>query len=503
MSTTANQPVLVHGKVSKGLFISRVFGPTFAITGLIAILSFNWPVIDILLLASGMFLIVLFEVIIFLKKRSQVWVTDTDSGMTVADIDGPAEVRDEEVTALSLWDKKDFSDGTLKGIDRNVLVWATGRSAPIQMKYRFSDKSPDPLGAMIDRTLEKLVERSNETLDTGGHVTGEGWAITASGFAYGTTADQLLRFDQIQAVDLFDDEICIWRKGEDLASVRFPIKSRNSYLLLRLLDTKIPEQNDENSGGMESGLGRILFQRKAEHTAIAVTLLVIVGVIGLVIGLMTVPWLSALGLPLLIAAVIFAVWHGKTSNFRCHERGVFKSGITGESSLKYIDIVSFTYAATRNYYNGVYTGTSTEMKFTPDVGNESKEIKYSANLKGVDEDLDIIRDHISNVIASQMGQRVSEGNDTVWTKNLTFTEAGLRYRPSGFFGGKKEELLLPWEQLHGFDVQEGIFYLWETGNEKPIANEEVSAPNFFPGYYLLAMMTSPEAQPEDQAEPVE
>ena len=379
---------------------------------------------------------------------------------------------------------------------------ATGRDTPIKMHYRISEKAPDQLGAMIDRTLEKLVERSNETLDRGGHVTGEGWAITASGFAYGTTADQLLRFDQIQAVDLFDDEICIWRTGEDLASVRFPIKSRNSYLLLRLLDTKLPERDGETSGSTD-GLGRILFQRKAEHTAVAVGALVIIGVIGLVVGVVTIPWLAALGLPILIGLVVLTIWHGKTSNFRCHERGVFKSGIMGENSLRYLDIVSFTYAATRNYYNGVYTGTSTEMKFTPVAGSEAKEIKYSANLKGVDEDLDIIRDHISNVIASQMGQHVSEGNDTVWTKNLTFTEAGLRYRPSGFFGGKKEEELLPWERLHGFDVQEGIFYLWETGNEKPIANEEVSAPNFFPGYYLLSMMTSPDVQPEGQAEAVE
>ena len=123
MSTTTNQPVLVQGRISKGLHISRSFGPIFLTTGLIAILFLNWPVVDILLLAGGILTSVVFEMVVFLKKRSQVWVTDIETGITVADIDGPTDIRDEDVTALSLWDKKDYGDGTWKGTDRNVLLW--------------------------------------------------------------------------------------------------------------------------------------------------------------------------------------------------------------------------------------------------------------------------------------------------------------------------------------------------------------------------------------------
>jgi len=74
-----------------------------------------------------------------------------------------------------------------------------------------------------------------------------------------------------------------------------------------------------------------------------------------------------------------------------------------------------------------------------------------------------------------------------WTNNLQFLPNGIRYRPDGFLG-RKESQLLTYADYGGYDLKQGVFYLFARGNKKHIATEQAAAENFYPGFFLLLML---------------
>ena len=162
-----------------------------------------------------------------------------------------------------------------------------------------------------------------------------------------------------------------------------------------------------------------------------------------------------------------------------------KVGRFGRRTMRYRDIGEFTYGAVRMYYNGVYTGTTLTMKFVARPPAEREKISYSAQVQTGDEELDNLRDHIARVIAVRMDEELAAGRPAVWTPNLTFHPDGIEYRAAGFIG-RKEPVKIPYSEVTNFGLEQGVFHLWVAGKEKSVMQEQVSAPNFFPGYVLLS-----------------
>ena len=86
-----------------------------------------------------------------------------------------------------------------------------------------------------------------------------------------------------------------------------------------------------------------------------------------------------------------------------------------------------------------------------------------------------------------MAEQMRETGSVTWTPNLAFSAEGMVYRPSGLLG-RKDPVLLPYEQFGGYDFNQGTFRLWEKGNPKPVSTEQSSTKNFYPGFYLLLEM---------------
>jgi hypothetical protein len=86
-----------------------------------------------------------------------------------------------------------------------------------------------------------------------------------------------------------------------------------------------------------------------------------------------------------------------------------------------------------------------------------------------------------------MATRLAAGEVVPWTKNLTFLVNGIQYRPQGFIGRRNLQEL-SFEEFGGQTLEQGTFYLFRSGEKKPVMSEPVSAPNFFPGYFLLMML---------------
>lgn len=192
----------------------------------------------------------------------------------------------------------------------------------------------------------------------------------------------------------------------------------------------------------------------------------------------------------------FVISKTKRCFFRCHEYGIHLVGSLGKKSIRFEDVASFTYGATRRFVNGVYQGTDFVLSFYPRPDTESKPIVYRTTLKGQDEEIENLREHISKVIAGGMARELSEGRPVRWTPHLRILPDGIECHPKGLLG-RKEPVVVPFGQVANYGLKEGVFYLSVKGEPKPVASEEVSQPNFFPGYTLLNIIFSspPQGQP--------
>ena len=168
--------------------------------------------------------------------------------------------------------------------------------------------------------------------------------------------------------------------------------------------------------------------------------------------------------------------------FRCYELGLTRRRGRDEIRLLYDEITEFTYSATRMFYKGAYTGTQLSLTFRAPRAT----IRYSAKVQNMDADLDELRDHIAKMIAHRMLCELRAGRTVPWTSDVVFLPQGLQFRRSKMLGlasGPVE--ILPYEQIRGVNLNEGVFYLYSKAEAKPVISKPVGSANFFPGYFVV------------------
>ena len=351
---------------------------------------------------------------------------------------------------------------------------------------------------MIQRLLNRLKQRMEEDLARGGTASGDGWHLSRTVLTLGRPpSDQQLPLSEVTAVETFDGQMCVWQRGKDLAVAKLPLSGRNVHLLPALVQPYLPETSAADVAAESSvGLGRVLFERRSHRsTVLAVS---IAGIAMLMVGVaMLMAALSrqnadegvfVVAIVLLLLGPVLGVaglWLA-FSSFRCHERGVWKATPLGQQTLRYDDVGSFQYSAVRHYHNGAYMGTQLSMRFRPVSPDRGPTIKYSTRTKGDDDDLDELRNTISRAIGSRMAEQLRAGQPVAWTSNLQFLPDGLSYRPGGFLG-RKEPQFLPYANYGGYDLKEGVLYLFAKDTKKSIVTEQASAENFYPGFFLLLL----------------
>jgi hypothetical protein len=495
--TTSTSGVLVRGELSVWHAVGAVAGFLAMIVGVALIaahLQAGWFVgaggVVVVLSVGGS------SLALWLKRT---WVEDLGNGMVVRDRQGVRQYPDEQIIALSLELKKKHTQGVIKGTIRTFKVWVDSTPSPVVMTNTIPTGHPDPLQSLIDRLVAVLAQRMNDHIDRGASAAGEGWRIERGHVLLGAASqEEAIPFAELIAVEVFEGKMCLWRKGRDEAAFKVPLGSRNAYLLPMLLEPRMPSPEDRQQAPSATGLGRILFERKPQ--AVGIGLCVIFSIVAFVAGfiLLAVHWpridgILYLGIAVAVS-VLFAI--GAIAQrymvFRCHERGVFKANLLGEKLLPYVAVASFSYSATRHYHNGAYVGTHLSMKFEPIAGSGAPPISYGASVQVADDDLDELRDFISRRLADRMAEQLSTGEPVPWTPNLVFLREGIQYRPAGMLGlGRKDPHILPYDAYGGCNLNDGVFYLFVQGNSKAVMSEQCSAANFFPGFYLLLMMTAP------------
>lgn len=433
----------------------------------------------------------------FVIARSRFQVEVHAEGFLVRDRRGEREFRDDEVICASLASQPNYVNGVLHSTTRTFDVWVEGAAGPerVNMMNRLAVGVRDPLETFIERVQSCLYERAHAALAAGQQFDGEGWTLHEEELEVPSGRQTRgVRCDALAAAEIFDNHLCVWKNGQDEPVLRIPVSSANTWILLRLLQERIPARSGGAALPAGDQLGRILFERKPGRTATA--LLWLFPLVGLAIVVVLVllavfkagPVVLLGGLPACFFVVmlwVFFVSHAV--EFRAHEHGVRRKSLFRTQQLKYADVDVFTYSAVRQYVKGVYSGTNFTLTFASQVPGKVRTLTYSKHLRNTDEGLDHVRDRVSQLIAQRMAEQLAAGRSVTWTDGLRFLPEGLEYRAKGLFG-RKPPVMIPYSQIHGYDADSGAFHLWIYGNKKPVAKESVVRPNFFPGYLLLARL---------------
>lgn len=483
------------------LILYAVFGVFVGLVGAVVAFLGHFIIGGILILA-GMALAIGCIVGLLQRARNRLWVEDLGSGFQLIDPEGERRIADADVVSTALIVKRNYATGLLKSTTRRFVVWiGTDGDKPerVEMSNLIPLNTKDPLDPMIERINARLSEQAKRDLAARRSVLGEGWVWQEKELIVRQGAAALIcPLDEVSAANIVDGKICIWREGRDEAFVRVPLDSANATVFWQLLSDHVEKRPKRDEPPPEGQLGRIIFERAPNQSSVIA--LAVLAVVALVIGVGLcfgglagqMNLLLFGGACVLIAAALgVAALHTQRTTFRCHEYGVYQSGLMGSRQLRYLEVASFSYAATRHFVNGAYTGTAFALGFEPIPEKRGQGIQYSTQLPNSDDELDNLRNHISKVIAGRMARELREGSAVRWTPNLRFLPEGLEYTPAGFFG-RKDPTVIPYNQISNFELQQGVFHVWTPGKTKSVVQEPVSQANFFPGFYVLIAMFNPE-----------
>jgi len=494
-----SQGVLVAGSESGwGSVWGRVAAAVLAAAGLAVVLVAKLTALGMMLVVVAVAGLVVSEVAASARVAARRWLVDTGSGFRWHGGPDDLSVDDRQVIAVRLEHRRKHSSGLLKHVTRCFDVWLDGAAEPLRLRTRLLPGDDDPLDPLIGRLIDLLKERSAAGLADGVPLAGAGWSLDRQELSLceGRRA-RVVPFGEIDKVGLFDGKICVWCRGEDAPVARIDPASRNAPVLSSLLNDWAAHQASirppdamgpaaaepagEGSLGSGPGFGKLLFERRQRGVMwglIAVAVIAAGAGAFLVAQPHTLPF-GAIVL-VLVPAAGFSAWYWGAQVFRCYEGGIVRQFGRRERRIAYTEIFEFTYTATRWFHNGVYTGTQLSMTFRSPEGR----IRYAANVKVPDEDLQELRDFIGSVVARRMTAELEQGRPVAWTNDMTLLPDGLSFRRSGFLGKKPVEVL-PYKQIQAVDIKEGTFYLWSAAEPKPVLHVSIATPNFFPGFFAL------------------
>ena len=490
-----SERILVRGELSNWVHAGRVAGGVAAAAGLlIGLVGAKW---GWFLAAGGAALWLCLECLAWQKRRVQTWLTLHPDGIEVEGPGGHRAIHDSQVSAVSLQTIKNFANGDYSSTTRKFSIWAEDWPEPILMENRIKLGLVDPLAGLIERLLVRLERKMAGDLAHGGTASGDNWHLSRSALTVGKAPlEEQLPLSEVVAIEEREGQMCVWRRGADLAAAKLPLSGRNVYLLPALVRPFQTESVESRVGlNVGSSLGRVLFERRTSRSTVVVLAILGIGLAAVALTLLVAFASKGDEGALVSGSIMFvagcgvafsALWLGAAA-FRCHEHGVWKKTVLGQTSLKYDDVGRFSYSAIRHYHNGAYIGTQVTMRFVPLPSVAAKPMKYTARIKGEDEDLDELRDAVSRRIAVGLINRIQAKEVVAWTQNLEFTQEGIRYRSQKWFLRQPPQLLA-YEDYGGYEFKGAVLYLFARGNKKYVVSEQATAENFYPGLLVLQML---------------
>lgn len=380
-----------------------------------------------------------------------------------------------QVEHFTLLEKSMLNNGKHAGLLRTLtLAWAGGEVRFAQFAAPDTD---DAFAPLLSQLLRQLADSAEMKLKAGASLRGTDWALDSHGLSLKGQAH--VRLKDLAGVGSFENRVSFWRPGEELPFFSVPEASPNARLLGMLAQRQMAERERPMAGP----LGRVLFQRKMSTGSKVFSW----GVVAcLILGGLTMAitqglehhWSNALLFPFIAWGLAALLGIYTLGSFRVHELGVAQTAFFRTKTLRYSELISFQFGATRHYHNGAYTGTSMNMTFTPGAGAEA--IAHSQTVRGNDTDLDSLREQVSAMVSRHLLERLSRGEEVQWGTHARFTPAGLVVRESKLFG-KGAERLAAYDEGLRYRIADGSFHLFIGDEKKSAMTLECGADNFYPG----------------------
>lgn len=448
-----------------------------------------------------------------LIERGRRWVELSETGFRLSDRNVQVVIHDDQVTDLALHRQPHHGAGKLLAETRHLMLWIETEAGPQRLKLtsRMAPGAADALQPLINRLCRRLADIATRELAARETVAGDGWALDATQLFIATKRERTtLPLEDLTAVETIGDEIRLWQRDNPHTVARLPLSGRNGWLLYRLLSRRLSDAQTPGAisgpGGDGSGpgdapdpaagdslLGRILFERSAGSGATVVfgvmgLILVLVGALSLWVGITGKdPVMAAAGgMLLLLSGLCFAGGiRVRRVRLRCHERGLQRTTMTSEKSLRFDEVDVFSFECRRNQSQGRYTGTTYTLVFADRSREQGRGIFYSTTVRNTDEELDDLRDRIAQIIARRMAQTFAAHQSVQWTPEIWFREDSLEYiRRKRLFVPAKVAVI-PYDTITDFELRDGLFYVWTCYQDRAVLTVNSGAPNFYPGLILL------------------
>jgi hypothetical protein len=425
----------------------------------------------------------------------RVFVEIYDQGFIVRDNQGELEYREADVQALATACRPVYGNGMITAIRREATLQIDEGSA-VQMNYTFPlGDNTDPLAGLFNRLEARLLAHYRELIASGRQAIGDGWRLDEKGLIVETgEAAGRYPYSDLATVNIVDHKVKIWERGVAEATIEVPLKAMNAWALMQLLNDHLAQQGGTAEEDVGEGLGRVIFERDKSWSVagmftayISGVALVLVGIPAAVVcALGREPGLIFVGLGMVALGfgLVAASFFNRINIFRAHSLGVMRKTALSEKQLRYDEVATFTWAATRQFVNGAYTGTTMNLAFLPEPGLGAPSITYGTTLKGQDEELDNLRDFISRIMAGRWLQALQRGHAVAWTAKSTFLPEGLIHGKGGYDSDANP---IPYNSLLRWSIDNGWLSVFGVAS-KPLVQEQINQPNFFPGFTLLLLV---------------
>jgi hypothetical protein len=450
-----------------------------------------WP--PVLCVAGG--LLLLGSVAGVAIRRTRRWISVLPDGFVIADRDGERHIHDAQVCGLAYHVHPHYSAGRLTAATRQLALWVDSHEPgnSIVLSNRLAPEEDDPLLPLTRRLNVRLKEQAEHLLSRQQPVTGDGWEWNGAEIRFGKAPQaSVLALSRIAAVECIAQEVRIWQAGESLPVQRLPGSGRNVWLLAALLQDRIDPQPASTSDAPEHGLGRVLFERRP-NPLLAWTILGLGGFAGIValVCFGTAIAMRSLTPALLGGAVAFSggmlLIAGRRlcgAMFRCHEHGLCKLGLAGRQELRYEAIDVFSFDARRQRSHGRYAGTLYTLVFS-DHTRPGAGIFHSETVPHEDQELEHLRERVSEHIARRMARTYGITGWVQWTPELWLRERGLEYRRKRFWSRTEQPVTIPYDAVVDCEAQDGWFHVWANFQERAVVKVRASSPNFYPGWIVF------------------
>lgn len=343
----------------------------------------------------------------------------------------------EEIRELAIRERELFKEATRCG----VLWEVTVRSARDRLTFRLLSQTDlrDTAGAFLETVRACLAEMAGRRLRAGEPLAGKGWALTGGALQ---AAGQTVPLDMLSETELYGDRVAVWKAGEEMPYFSVPAHSTNALVLLDVLAARLPERAHRHHG-----LGRALFEKR--------TLL------------------------------------GAARGFRVHQGGIVKLSAFGRRQLLFAEVERMSCQTTRHYHNGVYTGTSFELRFQPGKG---RPLKIKVRVRGSLHDLEQLRDRVAGLLADRLRERLDRESEAPWTDGVWLSRQGVRFARRRLIG-RGEETAAAFSRDLRFSIDQGTLQLFVPGDPKPVLSIPCAAEGFYPGFVLFGRLAAEAAAP--------